>query len=90
MGTQDNRCCYNNGHKQWLHHLLFQFVLQKHKGIFVLEDCPVLGSCSPLPAFMTFLASLQRICMIHAELVINKGPHTQCFPIDQAPRMWDY
>jgi hypothetical protein len=39
MRTDDNCCCYNNGHKHWLHYLLFEFVLQKRKNIFVLEDC---------------------------------------------------
>lgn len=74
MRTNDNCCYYNNGHKHRLHFLLFEFVLQKCKNTFILEDCSVVGSHLS-SAFFIFLALPKRICIINTKLLIKDNVH---------------
>lgn len=80
MRTNDNCCCYNNGHKHWLHYLLFEFVLQKKKKkttktslsgrLLDSEITPLLSGS------LTFLAWPQSTCKINAMLLIKDNVPT--------------
>lgn len=50
MGTSDNCGCYNNGHKQQLHHLFFKFLLQNTKKNLCLRRWLSTRFTSSIPA----------------------------------------
>ena len=89
MRTNDNCCCYNNGHKHWFHYLLFEFVLQKMQKHLCVGR-PLGSKITPLlSAFLTFLALPQSTCMINVELLI-KDNGAYCLRVCKAPPMFCY